>query len=409
MSRALLVRIVAIGVLLSFGFFAWHESKHPYVLKVLTPTADGTFKGGKVTIAGQAVGTVTDLSVEGKQALMTLSLDPDAGPLHAGTEARIDWESVVGGRVVELVPGPRANPALASGTTLISHTERVELDQVLAMLDAPTRAKVQGLIGRLNTTLTSNRQGLNETLRTAGPTIKALGSVMEAVGGDGPAIRGLVSRLHSMTSVLAAKHSNVGATIAHLHRLTAALANRRTALASTLAQLPGTIDAARSTLAKVPPAVDETVPLLNDLRPAADQLPETARNLSPVLKQLRPTVADLKPTLRSARTLFAYGPGFLDSAHDTFPNITTALTTLQPAVSFLRPYTPELTGWLTNWTSLFASQTNGNYARLLIPEGASSVVGVHASLPPGIQRDPTPAPGSIAGQPWTDANGDGVR
>lgn len=410
MSRTVGIRLaVAAVVLLVGGLLVWKPWTSAYTLRIVMPTADGTFVGGKVTIGGEDVGTITGLGVLNKQALVTISIDGSAAPLHTGTQARINWESVVGGRVIDLLPGSTKNPPLASGQMIVSTTERVELDQVFAMLDAPTRRKVQTLITSLNATLHGNEPNLRATIASAGPTINALGAVMSAIGQDGPAIQNLISHLHAMTSVIAEHNSSVSATIEHLDALTSALASEQDGVAQTLAELPATINSAQATLSQVPGAVSAAVPLLQDLRPATAQLPETARNLSPVLQMLRPTVADLRPTLASARAMLGNAPGFLDTSHQTLPGITTALTSLAPALSFLRPYTPELTGWISNWASLFASQTSGNYARLLIPEGATSIEGALPSLPPGVTRDPTPAPGSITGQPWTDANGDPVR
>ena len=401
--------IVVAALVLFIGAKATVMGDDEYNIKLLMPSADGTFEGGKIILGGKTIGNITAIGVLDKKALITATIEPDYAPLHAGTDARINWESVVGGRAIEILPGPTSNPELASGQTIVSNYERVELDQILEMLDAPTRQKVQGLVKQLHATLDANDQGINNTLNSTGPTIEALGEVMRAVGEDGPAIKALVARLQEMTRVVSARDTEVSATISHLHKLTSELAERQNSMRQTLAELPSTVDAARLTLDKVPSAVEATTPMLDALRPATEQLPETARNLGPVLRDLRPTVASLRPTLASAQILLRSAPSMLDSAHSTLPDVTSAFTTLQPAVSFLRPYTPELIGWLTNWTSLFASQTGGNYARLLIPEGATSVVGVHPSLPPGTTMDPDPAPGSIAGQPWVDANGDGVR
>lgn len=408
--RRLTKLAAAVGAaLLVVGAAAMVLGQDDYELRVLMPTADGTFKGGKVVVAGETIGEIVDVSVSDGKALVTASIDDAAAPLRAGTTARISWESVVGGRMLELRPGPMSNPELPSGKTIVSTAERVEVDHLLATLDEPTRKKVQTLVGELNSTLSGRENDVKATIKTAGPTIAALGEVMRAVGEDGPAIRDLVKRLHAMTSVLAERDVDLGRTVNHLGRLTSVTADKQAALKAGLSELPATVHRAKSTLDGVPEAVDATVPLLQKLRPATARLPETARNLSPVLRELRPTVASLRPTLGAARSLLGYTPGLLDSAHATVPDVTKALTTLQPAVSFLRPYTPELTGWLTNWTSLFSNQTSGNHARLLIPEGASSLTDVHTALPPGIKRDPRPAPGSIAGQPWVDANGDGVR
>ena len=408
MSRSRTV-VAALAVLLALGAFLTLRSNDGYQLRVMMASADGTFVGGKVLIGGKKVGTIAAIGVVDKKAVVTVAIDDETAPLHAGTNARISWESVVGGRVVELLPGDKSNPVLASGQTVMSTDERVELDDVLAMLDAPTRKNLQGLIGELNATLAGKEPQVNDTINSSGPAIQALGEIMRAVGDDGPAIKALVTKLRRVTKQVAARDGDVSATVDYLHTLTAALADRRSSLRETIDELPATVRTARKTLDAVPGAVDETVPLLKDLQPATAQLPETARNLSPVLQRLRPTVASLKPTLASAQALLQYTPELLDSADGTLPDVTTALTMLQPAVSFLRPYTPELTGWLTNWTSLFASQTSGNYARLLIPEGISSAVGVHQDLPVGVKRDDEPAPGSIANQPWVDANGDEVR
>lgn len=380
-----------------------------YEIKVLMPTATSTFEGGAVKIRGERVGEITQIGVLGGKAVMTAAIDSAHAPLHAGTSARVRWASVVGSRYLDLVPGSVGNPELPSGKMINSTTERVELGDLFNTLDPPTRARLQDLVTQLNGTLAGREPDLNESLKTSGPTIEALGAVTRAVGDDGPAIRDLVQRLQAMTKSMADRHQDLGGTVDNLGQLTSATADKQQALKETLNQLPSTVDEATKTLGQVPSSVDSTVPLLRDLQPAAQRLPSVARNLSPVLTELRPTVAKLRPTLSAARSLLQRTPSLLDTAHDTVPGVTQALAKLQPAVTFLRPYTPELIGWLSNWASVFASQTSGNYARALIVASASSFNDNPGILPPGLNQDPRPAPGSNVGQSWTDANGDGMR
>jgi phospholipid/cholesterol/gamma-HCH transport system substrate-binding protein len=240
--------------------------------------------------------------------------------------------------------------------------------------------------------------------------VEALGGVLRAVGSDGPAIKDLAGQLNGMVTTLVNRDQQVRAIVSGLSGATDAAAQQRDQLRTALRKLPGTLGTADRTLADVPGTVDKAVPLLDDLRPATDRLPAVARTLRPVLADLRPTVAQLRPTLGSLGTLLQFTPGLLDSAHGALPGTDSAVTSLTPALSFLRPYTPEVVGWLSNWGSSAANyDSNGHYMRVNIPAGISSFDNNPGVMPPGMVSDTFPAPGAIAGQPWTDAFGGGVR
>jgi phospholipid/cholesterol/gamma-HCH transport system substrate-binding protein len=179
--------------------------------------------------------------------------------------------------------------------------------------------------------------------------------------------------------------------------------------------LPGTVAAGTTFFDKVPAAVDNAVPLINSLQPTIHQLPRLAARLNPVLTDLRPTVSELRPTLASARQLLGVTPGLLDAGSATVPDITTVLGRLEPAVSFLRPYTPEVIGFLTNWTSLFSAKNSaGHYGRALVPASISSFNSNPTGIiPPGMSQWQAPGPGANAavanGTQVLDANGDAIR
>ena len=399
--------LAMVMALLAFRFATDDE---PYILDVLAPAADGLVTGSVVRIGGQDVGTVADIGVEGDQARLRLEINPDSGPLHAGTEVHVRWNSVVGRRYVDVEPGPNSNPVLPQGKLVRGTTERVELDDIAAMLDGPTRTKVQQLVSQLDATLGRSDQDLNATLDQAGPFVKALGEVLEGVGKDGDAIRSLITNLHDVTSALSSRDADVAGTVADLRSLVGVAVRHADRLRTALDEVPATLRAADSLLGKVPAAVDETVPLLEDLQPAVAKLPSVVRRLDPVLRDLRPVVAELRPTLNAVDELLEQTPGLLKIATQTVPDLETALSQLQPAVSFLRPYTPELVGFLTNWSSLFSGKNSaGHFGRAMIPVSASSFNSNPGLLPPGMSQAQEPAPGSLINQPWTDANGDGIR
>lgn len=378
----------------------------PYRMKFLLPVADKTFVGAKVIIDGQTVGKIEQLGVRDGMAEITAAIDDDFAPLPAGTTARIKWLSILGARVLEILPGKEGNAALPTGHLLTTNVEGAELDDLLAMLDAPTRKKLQTLLASLHQTVSGKEGDLNQTLRQAGPTIEALGEVLRAVGEDGPAIKQLVSDLHGVTEGVAARDARLSSTVSNLNRLTAAVAIRQAELKEMLRRLPGTIDTATRTLNAAEDPILGARELLRDLQPAARRLPGIARDLRPALEKADPALAALTPLLADADALLKRTPALARGARDLFPTADAALTQANPMISFLRPYTPETAGWLSNWVGIFGSRNStGNYARALITASASSVDDVLPGLPPGMGQNPRPEPGSLAGQAWTDANG----
>jgi phospholipid/cholesterol/gamma-HCH transport system substrate-binding protein len=83
---------------------------------------------------------------------------------------------------------------------------------------------------------------------------------------------------------------------------------------------------------------------------------------------------------------------------------------LDKPLNFLRPYTPEAIGWLSNWNSLLSSyDSNGKYARIYVQGGPSTLTPNPGIVPPGTSENPYPLPGQNGGTPWTDAYGSGIR
>lgn len=382
-----------------------------YPANVVLPSATGLIAGSKVLVDGFDAGEVDDVSIKDGRAQVTVRLTKDFAPLHSGASAGIVWKAVLGERQLDVRDGPKTNPVIPPGGMLDGKvSDPVEMDKVLAALDPATRGHLSSLVQGLDRTVGGNETDLRKTLQKAGPTVEALGGVLRAVGSDGPAIKELAGQLNGMVTTLVNRDQQVRAIVSGLSGATAAAAQQREQLRAALRKLPGTLGTADRTLADVPGTVDKAVPLLNDLRPATDRLPAVARTLRPVLADLRPTVAQLRPTLGSLGTLLQFTPGLLDSAHGALPGTDSAVTSLKPALSFLRPYTPEVVGWLSNWGSSAANyDSNGHYMRVNIPAGISSFDNNPGVMPPGMASDPFPAPGAIAGQPWTDAFGSGVR
>lgn len=410
-TRVLSWLIVAAVAVTAAGFGVSESvTGNDYQLQVVLPTAEGLRVGGRVQIQGNQVGTVQNLVPRNGQAVVTATLSGSDVPLHDGTTARISWDSLIGARYLDLLPGPAQNPELPSGHLIRAGDERVELDQVLASLDPATRTKLSSTIQQLQSTLGGHEKDLNAMLTATGPAFRELAAVLQAVGSDGPALRDVVTRLNQVVSTLANRKNSVSATVGNLDRLTGSVADRQQQLTDALRELPSTAGTANRTLDKVPAAVRATLPLLADLLPATQRLPQVADHLNPVLTALRPTAAELRPALAAAQTLLADTPALLDSAHAVVPAVTTTLHDISPAVAFLRPYTPDLVGWLSQWGSAMAGyDSQGHFVHTMVGLSGTAVNDNPGIVPPGLAQAPAPEPGWAGGQPWTDANGSGMR
>lgn len=404
MARPLLVLLGA-GALVAAGLGVVRGGDD-YTVAVVLPAATNLVPGSEVEIHGATAGKVTSLDTRDGKAVVTVALTDDYAPLHDGTTARISYKALLGERILELMPGKADANALRDGALVEGSVDRVELDQVLAALDKPTRERLQSLLDRLSTTLDGKEDDVRSTLQTLGPAVQALGQVLEAVGTDGPAIRKLVTRLANLVTTLDQHDSDVASTVSDLRTATATIAANREQLGKALDDLPETLRTARATLGDVPETVDQASPLLRALQPGIEQLPSVSKRLEPVLRDLRPTIAALRPTLASVRSLLGTTPALLDGADSVLPQADQVLGGLGPALTYLRPYTPELMGWLSNWGSAAANyDSNGHYLRAFVQEGTTSLVNNPGILPPGVTRHLSRLPGESEGQPWTDAHG----
>ena len=269
-----------------------------------------------------------------------------------------------------------------------------EIDQVLNALDGPTLDHLKSLVNQLNDTTGGHEADINATLQAAGPSLKSIGGVLDSVGTDGPAIQQLAIQLNNLTGAFAAHQTDVRTIVDQLTRLVSQAAGKQQQFREALTVLPPTLRTAKGTLDKIPPVADKTVPLLHDLDPATRKLRSVAGNLRPLLNDLRPAVQDLRPTLRSLDRLFDYAPDLLNSAHGTLPDLTNALNNLSGPLNFLRPYTPEASGWISNWGSAFsATDSDGHYARIQAQQGLGAPDhSTPASFLPATARSRTRSP-----------------
>lgn len=379
-----------------------------YRVRIVFPDASNVVEGTPVLVNGAGAGSVQSMGVRSGKAVVVAALKSGFAPLHAGTTASIVYRALLGERMVELSPGRISNPVLASGA-VVQGSDRVGLDQVLAALTPTVRAKLVQLVPQLDALLAGRAGQVQAALASAGPAVAALGQVLGGIGADSVTLQQLVTSVDQVVTQAVAQRQAVSHTVSGLAATLQAVAAHDSQVQAAVRALPSTVAQATATFAQLPPTAARVVPLLGALDPAVSQLPSLAAELRPVLQGLVPVTAQLPSVLGGLRQVLQVAPSLLGAAQAVVPGITQAVNGLQPAFAFLRPYTPELVGWLENWGSACANyDSNGNYCRIWVTGGPLNVNALPAAIAPFNTVNTHRQPGALANQPWTDAAGSPV-
>lgn len=366
----------------------------------------------EVRIAGRKVGKVRSVEEKDGQAIVELGIaDDDAWPLRRGTTARLRWGSTSGYalRYVELDPGPRSAPALPDDGLLprARTTSAVELDQTFRIFRGRGRADLGALVDELGETLGPRAKPLARTLRDSPEGLDQTSAVLDQLGSDEMALRTLVIAGDRTTSALARREGELGQTVGNAAQTFDETATRATAVRAGLERLPRTLTASRSTLRRLDRSLVGLQQLVRGLRPGTSAL----RRLAPVARgaftELRSVAPLTARTLRRGTDAAPSVNRLLRTATPFMPRLGSGLRRLAPMAACLRPYTPELTGFMSTWIGYSKNfDAQGRYARILVqappvPVGSPLTSEQAVAIPGRNLRYAMPRPpGMNAGQPW---------
>jgi virulence factor Mce-like protein len=250
-----------------------------YKLKVPFDDANGLFTGSDVLIAGARAGTVSDITLQGNSALVTINLDPDHAPAHTDATVELRPKSLLGERYVDLFPG-KASGTLPSNSTLPKSKVQtaVDLQDVVNSLDKPTREKLKTLVLELGGGVAGRGVGLNETIRYGTKDLNDLASVADTLRQRDAELETVIQALDDVLSELARseRRQQLGALIDNSNRLLTelntqdealkrALVSADAALTRTDTSLSGTQQALNDIFVQSPTLVNRVDLLLGDL------------------------------------------------------------------------------------------------------------------------------------------------
>lgn len=344
--------------------------------KLVFQNAGQLVKGDQVQIGGVPSGSIKAIELTSdNRAQVTISVDKPYAPLHEGTTAIIRSPSLSGvaSRYIALTPGPNFKPKLPSGATLRtdSTTSIVDLDELFNTLDPRTRRALQNVIKGSATQYAGKERLANLTAHYFSPALATTTRVVDEISIDNKAFTDFLVNTSDLVSALAEKRDDLTGLVSNAGQTASAVAAQSESLSQGLAVLPETLRQGSSTFVDLRSALDDLDKLV-----AASKV--GTKGLAPFLRQLRPVVTEATPTVRQLRQI-VYRPGASNDLTDQlralphlakladadFPRAVDTLRQSEPIIEFLRPYAPDLVGFLRDFGQGAAPyDANGHYVRV---------------------------------------------
>ncbi len=347
-----------------------------YSVKATFETAGQLVTGNEVQVGGKPIGKVTSIDLtDNGQAEIEMQIDSDFEPLHEGTSAviRVGSLSGIAGRYVSLTPGPNDAADIDDGGQIDADktTTPVDLDQLFNTLDPKTRKGLQDIVQGGATQYDGKAAEANEAAKYFNPALSTSSRLVNELTRDDKRFESFIVDTATVVGAIAERRDDLTNLVSNANATARAIGDENAALARALGLLPTTLRKANTTFVNLRAALGDLDVLVDESKPAT-------KDLAPFLRALRPLVADAEPTIRDLRFLIKkQGPGndLIDltrkqpelarRASVAFPRSIRALQKAQPVVEYIRPYTPDLAGWITKFGQGASNyDAHGHFARI---------------------------------------------
>lgn len=335
--------------------------------------------GLPVNVAGVRVGQISGLEVRDGRAVATLRLEPKKlRHVYADAHATLVPNTLLKDMRINLQPGTPKAGVLRDGRMIPSAqtTSPLDLDELLASLDADTRTWFTGLMADLGVGTKGRGRDIRALLKALGPTTEQAREIGDLLAQRRRTLPKLVHDLSSVTKVAGSRDDRLAAIVTRGDQTVGALAEQEQALRTALARLPRTLDLAGGTLARTTRLTDELRPALDALNPTARRLPQTLRDTRTLFQggALLP-ISELKRFVAAARPLEASVPSAVTNLNKQIPSLTAAFKVLEYTVNELT-YDPKgdkqsilyFVPWFAHNVNsvLSTADANGSIARGLV-------------------------------------------
>ncbi len=288
-------------------------------------------QGQSVTIAGAKVGEIASVDLNQGVALVTMHVTPKYARFYRNATLLLRPKTELKDMTVEVDPGTASSGKLHSGETLpLAQTAPDgNLDELLAGLDADTRAYLQELLAGAGEGLNKNGKALAATLKRFDPTTRDLQLIAQQLQQRHTNIARSIHNFKILMEALGEKDQSLADGIQASNAVFATFAQEDQSVERTLQLLPGALEKTEKGLNKfsrafdvVGPTLKELHPFATALKPGSEAAAASFKKTTPILKnEIRPFAREILPTLNQL------GPSTKQLA-ESFPKLTSSFAVL---------------------------------------------------------------------------------
>jgi phospholipid/cholesterol/gamma-HCH transport system substrate-binding protein len=286
----------------------------PFELKAEFETAQAVVpgQGQTIRVAGVRIGDVADVEVEDGVGVVTFDIDREFLPIYRDATILMRPTTGLKDMFFDLDPGSAAAGEYEEGDTVpVSNTAPdVNLDEILAALDADTQAYLRLLLVGAGQGLEGRDKELGELLGGLGPINRDLAELNRQVAQRRDNLARLIHNLNVLTNAVGRNEDELTRVVASSNAALGAIAEQDPSVRRTVRLLPGTLAQAEQTLdatarfaALLGPTFNELRPFARNLEPLNASVRSLADSTTPVLEdRIRPFVRAARPVMPDLRT-----------------------------------------------------------------------------------------------------------
>jgi len=309
------IGLMAIAAAVSFVILSNQRLRFPFIspdpveMEVEFDNAQAVTpgQGQTVQVAGVKIGDIGEVKLREGRAVVRMDIEPKFDDvIHTDAKATLRPRTGLKDMYIQIYPGSQKAPLAKEGFVLpISRTlTDVDLDEILASLDADTRDYIQLLVNGAGGGLRSRGSDLAEVFRRFQPTFRDLAKVSKAVAREDEALKDTINSFAKISRELARRPEDLTQLVDSSATTFRAFASEDENLSRTVRLLPGTLSQARRTLRQLQPFAEALGPATRKLTPAFQALEESNPKVRRLAREATPTIReDIRPFIRAARPL----------------------------------------------------------------------------------------------------------
>ncbi len=293
----LIILVIAVG-LQPERLIQWATSiRH----QALFTEAGGLTVGNDVTISGIKIGSVTDISLDHGDALVTFATDGRYS-LGSLTTAHIEIGSLLGERVIVLESGGNGTLRPSDVIPTSRTSSPYSLTDALGDLTSNTAGTDTGSLNQSLDTLSATIDRIAPQL---GPTFDGLSKLSRSINSRNENLAGLLKSAANVTQVLSQRSQQLNTLILNANDLLGVLNDRRQAIVDLLAN---TSAVAKQLSGLVADNEKELAPTLQRLNSVMAMLERNRDNIAKILPNVKKFILSEGETLANGPYYNAYVP-----------------------------------------------------------------------------------------------------